>query len=40
MESIKLDKGEVVLMEDRLLIKNDGAVNGKWSNIIIYSLIL
>ena len=39
MESIKLDKGEVVLMEDRLLIENDGAVNRKWRNIIFYSLI-
>ncbi|HEX5668287.1 MAG TPA: hypothetical protein VFX73_05745 [Chitinophagaceae bacterium] len=39
MESIKLDKGEVVLMEDRLVIENDGAINRKWRNIIFYSLI-
>jgi hypothetical protein len=39
MESIKLDKGELALMEDRLLIENDGAVNRKWRNIIFYSLI-
>jgi uncharacterized protein involved in response to NO len=39
MESIQLDKGEVVLMEDRLFIEKDGVVNRKWRNIIFYSLI-
>jgi hypothetical protein len=39
MESIKLEKGEVVLMEDRLIIENDGSVNRKRRNIIFYSLI-
>jgi hypothetical protein len=39
MESIKLEKGEVVLMEDYLFIEKDGALNRKWRNIIFYSLI-
>ncbi len=39
MESIRLEKGQVFLMEDHLLIENDGAINRKWRNIVVYSLI-
>lgn len=35
MESIKLKKGEVHLMEDRLVIEGDGAVNRKNWNLAI-----